>query len=299
MFKSLKFACILIVILICFSLVSCTDSKEQQEIIDAFNSFESNDNYIFQTLYEFHLGKTIIPNSELLYNGSRCKFLTSTDTCAYGYCESEDGAITYIVSLDYESLKISLYDTVILPADLICASFYDNSFYFRTNDPSTEEFEQMYTVYNMSTKEISTCNTDNKELIEHEKIFKCGDYEFSCPDFPLSGDLKMKIKNTKTNTVKKFSTSVLKKCDEGKIICKLPKNNVNLGGTPSDVYVIDNDIYILCYQSVDFLGYPSYYFIVKYNFNTESIEYCSTIYFEDYPEDTYFFYIPNSNSTSN
>lgn len=300
MSRLLKLACLALVALMCFLFTSCTNEKEQQKIIDAFNSFESSDDYIFQTVYEFHLGKTVIPNSKLTYNEQRCTFLTSTDTCAYGYCESEDRITTYIVCLDYETLAISLCDIVSLPSTLINASFYNNSFYFRTDDPSTEEFEQMYTVYDMSTKKISSCNTDNIDSVEHREIYKCGDYEFSCPDFPLSGDLKMKIKSTKTNTVKYFSTSVLKKCDEGKIICKLPKNNMNLGGTPSDVHVINDDIYILCYQSVSLLGYPSYYFIVKYNFETENIEYYSTIYFKDYPENTYFFHIPNTeNSTLN
>ncbi len=291
MHKHLKLFCILIIVLICISLISCTNDKEQQEIINAFNGFEYNYNYILQTPDEFHLGKLVIPNSELKYNGYWCKFLTSTDTCAYGYATNEDRTVAYIVSLDYKSLDISLCVEVALPSDLIYASFYNNSFYFRTNDPSTEEFKQMFTLYDMTTQKISQSNTDNIDLIEHREIFKCGDYEFSCPDFPLSGSLKMEIKNTKTNTIKKFSTKVLKNCEEGKIICKLPESNINLGGTPSDVDVIGDDIYILCYQSVGFLGYPSYYFIVKYNFHTENIEYYSTIYFENDP-DTYFFYIP-------
>lgn len=297
MSKWLKFACFILTILLCFSLVSCTNFEEQQEIIDIFDSFESNNNYIFQTAFEFHLGKTIIPNSKLAYNEQRCTFLTSTDTCAYGYCESEDRITAYIVCLDYETLVISLCDTVSLPSTLINASFYNNSFYFRTDDPSTEEFEQMYTVYDMSTKKISSCNTDDFiDLVERRDF--SGDYEFEYPDLFVFGNLKTKIINTKTGETRKFSSKILKGCEEGKRILKLPHRQTNLGTIPSDIYVDDNDIYFLCLQSIGFLGYPSYYFIVKYNFETESIEYCSTIYFEDYPEDTYFFYIPNiQNST--
>lgn len=299
MSRWLKIACLLLVIFMCFSLISCTNSEDQQEIIDTFNSFASDDNYIFQTIYEFHLGKTIIPNSELIYNENRCKFLTSTDDCAYGYCESEDGAIAYIVSLDYESLEISLYDTVILPSDLIHASFYDNSFYFRTDDPSTEEFQQIYTIYDMANKEISTCNTDDFiDVVERRDLHR--DYEFEYPDLDILGNLKVKIINIKTGETKKFSSNNLKECEEGKLIYKLPHRQTNLGTIPSDIFVDGNDIYFLCLQSIGFLGYPSYYFIVKYNFNTENVEYCSTIYFEDYPENTYFFYIPNTeNSTLN
>lgn len=299
MTKILKFICLLLVVVICFSFISCTDTEERYEITDTFSKFKSNDNYIFQTLYELHLGKNVIPNSELTYNGFECEFLYSTDFCAYGYCKNDIETTVYIVSIDYDSLDISLCDTVELPSDLIHGSFYDNSFYFRTNDPTTDEFQQMYTIYDMSNKEISTCDTDDFiDVVERRDIH--GDYEFEYPDLPLIGNLKVRITNTKTNETKRFSSKKLKGCEEGKKILKLPHKQTNLGVIPSDVYVDGDDIYFLCLQSIGFLGNPSYYFIVKYNFNTESIEYCSTIYFKTYPENTSFFYIPSTeNSTLN
>ncbi len=282
--------------LILFGPSACANGdEEEQEIIRAFESFESNDNYIFQTSFEFHLGSTVIDNSKLIYNGRLCEFLTSTDTCAYGYCVEADRITVHITRLDYETLDISLVDTVVLPNFLTIASFFENSFYFRTTVSSESGkgiVTQIYTVYNLSDGEITTTDTDDIDLIEQRENPVIGDYEFDLlSDFAFFRNINFDIRNIKTDEVKSFTLDDLKSCEEGAVIATLPDRRWSLGNKPRKAFARGDDIYLVLRFSVDSLS--TYLFVLKYDFKTENVEYCSTVHFDIDPEALRFFYVPS------
>ncbi|MBQ9784012.1 MAG: hypothetical protein IJW29_00775 [Clostridia bacterium] len=290
------FVLLLCVLLLLPTLFSCVNWEQRKAEADAmFQSFDNSRNYVFFTLYELHIGERVIPIKNLRYGGQVCNLVFCTPDGVFAYVYDTTFAAKpatpnfHIVLIDYETLQMTLMASVYLPDEVINTGHYQNKLYFRY-DPGKDK-DQRYLVYDIATQEISYAGTNNVGLIENPHDHNRSQrYTFSDE---LLKDLtlyQLRITDKQTNKVFKVNKKLLDTCKEGKQILKTAPR-LAIGGMGS-VYEKDGKIYIPMLYEVGFLGSPCYWFIVIYDPNTNTMEYYTSIYFEEYPEGIFDLYIP-------
>ncbi|MBE6639236.1 MAG: hypothetical protein E7616_07280 [Ruminococcaceae bacterium] len=283
---------LLVVILVSCSLISCENSsRKQREIINTFSSFDNSDEYILITAYEIHIGNKIIDRKTLCYNDAPMQVIISDAKGVYAYCEDAESDLVNIVYMEYETNEITLIDTVSVPSPIIAAEYYDEGLYFRTDDPQKEDFGQIYFVYDLTTGQTSRVDTD---ALPYD-IEKSGDHNRS-PLYMMQTDLgsaqnRLKITHRESGESKIADNSLLETCAEGKKILELGKENMGAGC--SEAFEKDGEIYLAYFYITDgFLGSPCHIFIMKYDFESHTLSYHTSICFPQYPETIVDLYIP-------
>lgn len=292
----LKRKTILFMALICLlasCMVSCTNThKKQREIIQAFDAFPNAEEYILITADEICVGNQMISGEKVQYEGTRCHIIHSEADGAWAYANGGEGKVN-IVFFEYETETATLIDSITVPGGVIAAEQYGGEFYFRADDPDTEEFKQIYFVYNLETKETRTVATDALPI----DIETSGDhnrsslYTIQIAATSSMEECQMTVTKNETGEVKTIDNSLLETCEEGKAILAFsPKRNIS-GCTAA--YEKDGDIYLAYLYITDgFLGSPCHYFILKYDFDSHTAQYYTSIYFQHFPESAYDLYIP-------
>lgn len=290
----LKISALLICSILLFCFSSCSSQKRIDRIIAAFDSFENSENYIFSTSAGIYIGKRVIDSSDISYEGESGSVLYLESEGAYFYVFKHDSQKDLTLAyIDYNTLEVKFIDEISLPGALIAVTHYNNCFCFRTDDPNVDKFKQIYYVYDIATGEFSIVNTNDKG---YENIEKRSDQNRSSKYFieyynndPHHLHSRLKITDKVTGESKIIDNSLLKSCNEGKRILSL--GSIHIGGFSLSCEK-DGYIYILNYYNTDgFLGTTSHYFIMKYDFGSNTMEYYTSILFNSYTK-AYLLYIP-------
>ncbi len=271
------FLCIVLI----FSLVSCyRSSKKIQEIDEMFKSFKQNNNYVLLTYYELVISGKHYELSSIKYNDRKLNIVFLEEEGFYSYTVDETGKSCEFLYTLYNNFETILLGYVELPSKVIDGNWKDSCFYLRIDDPIKDDFGQVYCCFNTINKEISYVD----EVLENQNYSmdknRSDRYTFSYKNYALFNQRFYVIDN-QTGNKKRISKSILRKFDEGKRI------NKYISFTTFGViqaYVIENDIYLLFSFGSDPLADNLYYYIVKWNFDTEECEFVTTIYFDYYQE---------------
>ena len=274
------------------SLLSCENTIEhQKKITQTFASFDNSEQYILLTAYEIHIGKRVIDLDSITYNGEPCHMILTDAEGVYAYSyEPEPETSFSILYVDYETLTPTLLTTVPWDDSIIAAEHFNNSLCFRTYDRQSEG--QIYLVYDLSTGEISTVDTDDADYCDIEES---GDHNRSSV-YTIIGKAEwmentLRVTKKETGETKVLDNSLLKTCAEGRAIIEMGSRDLGNGCSPA--YEKDGDIYVVyAYITDGFLGSPCHFYVMKYDFDNHALEYYTSVFFEEYPESVYDLYIP-------
>ena len=269
-------------IVLVFSLTACGNNERQkQEIASMFESFDKAENIILLTCFDLVVNETHYDLDEIKYNGQQCHIVFLEENGFYSYTYNQDVLSVEFLYTLYEDFETISIGTEILPSEIINGFFADNCFWFRMDDPNTDEFKQMYYSWNVNTKEVDIVATgDISEDYEVSKDCSRSErYSFSYTSTFFKDYLD--VTDNETNVTKRIDSSILSKFEEGK---KIKDANSSTKFGVEQVFEDDGNIYLASFFGVDFLGDPCYCYVYKWNFETEECEFYTTIYFESYQE---------------
>ncbi len=227
--------------------------------------------------------------SEIKYNDKQCNIVFLEQTGFYSYIYNRERSSVEFLFTYYDGFETRLLGEENLPSEIINSFFGDNCFWFRMHNPETDGFNQIYYSWNVDTHKIEIADSDDIARDYEYSIDnnRSKDYSFSHKS-NFTDDI-LEITDNKTGVVKRIDKSVLNTFDEGrKILAIAPEYPFNI----SRVFERDGDVYFITFFEVDFLGDPSYYYIVKWNFETEECDFYTSLYFETFQkwiDDMYFF----------
>ena len=294
---------LLLLAILTLHCTSCTDSEEKiQKSKDTFASFDNSEQFVFVIDDEIRVGNRVTKISDIIYNGDPCNLIYPDINGMYVYsAESHMDTSIDIVYVEYESLETTLIKSLSLPKKLITVNLINDIFYFRMDDPEVEEFKQMYFLYDMKTDQTSTADAD--DLIEYvEQSDRDYEHYYNFERFSLStigtSSLfrkgfahKFYITDNQTGMTRLLDESLLHTCEEGKNILSFGEDNVAL--LTYCGYEKDGYVYLLFSCLADnFFGEPVHYFIMKYDFDSHTAEYYTSVYYELFPDSIIDLYIP-------
>lgn len=264
-----------------FLMSACYSSeKKLQEIQDMFNSFNHSSDYVLLTHFELVVSDKHYIRSDIKYNDKVQNIVFLEQEGYYSYTYDEDIFYVELLFTTYENFETKLLGTLNIPETIINASWFNNSFCFRMDDPEVKEFKPIYYCWNIMDKEsyyLDTIN-GNEYSIDNNRN---GDYSLKRNSKVFNNTLE--ITNKKTSIKKVIDISILDSFEEGKKI-KSAHRKFSYTFDPLQVYIIENDFYFVSAIGADFLGDSHYHYILKWNFETEECSYISTIYFDHYQE---------------
>ena len=262
----------------------CINSEyKQQEIINTFDSFENARDYVFVTSSPdcLYVRDNVIDLDDLTYNGAPCHYISTTTTFAYFYAyHSESKNTVDLLNLSYQTLELTFIATIKAESEITDADYYNGEVYFvEYNEDATPS--KSYLIFNIETNQTRTAEYESVS----ENVFDNFQSERytvkrSAPAFP---DCKLLVKSNATGEEKTVGRSLLKTCEQGKTITGLGDVYATTG--PIDYYEHNGEIYIVyIYLVDDFLGYPSCVYIMKYDFDSHTMQYYTSVFMENYPE---------------
>ena len=277
-----------------FGIVSCmavsgdldaNSPEEQAEIKAMFDGFSiTTDPIVLVTSGGvFCVGNT--QKTDLYFEGEGLRDVVCLEEGIYSF--------TYEPDTDYTEVNVLLtpYDTLIperiggMTISHFAANveYRDGCLYFRTDDPEVKKFHQLYYIYDLHTGETYTRDSDDEEFsnletsLDHNKSQK---YKMSYRTRFL--DVYYEITDRTTNETKRIKTELVKECEEGKAIWEASRKGKYLI-QPIPIYEKDGVIYLACLFQDTGTGWgPCHWFFLKYDFDTESVEYYTSFYFEEY-----------------
>lgn len=288
--KKLFLICIL-ALMIALVLSSCSrySEKEKQARMEMFESFEHSDQFIVQTKYQILVNEKKIEVEKIQYQGQQCEPIFLEAGGFYAYAYNADRTELNLLYIDYDNTQTELLNTFAIPSKIIGACYANHAFYFRVDDPDTAEFNQLYMIYDLHSKEIKRENVNDVDVMEAAiDQNRSTDYQLEYHDSAFGSD-SVTVTHKATGVTKKITKSALGTCEEGKLINRNQKiDSFDI----SRIFVKGNDFYVVSYFGLDSLGTPCFFYIWKWNFETEKAEYHTAIYFDTYPESIRDLYIP-------
>jgi hypothetical protein len=204
-----------------FSLTSCSYyEREKQEITLMFDSFDKSENNIFLTCFELVVNETHYNLDDITYNDQKCNIVFLEKNGFYSYTYSQDSLSVEFLYTLYGSFETTSLGVEILPSKIINAFFGNNRFWFRMDDPDTDEFQQMYYSWCVSTKQVDIIDSDSisQDYEYSTDSNRSTKYSFSYTS-KLFGDY-LEITDIESGITKKIDSSVLNTFEEGKKIKK-------------------------------------------------------------------------------
>ena len=266
-------------------LVTSNSERKQQKIIDTFESFDNTQEYVIvtQSPDRLYVRGNVVDLETLTYQEAPCHYISTTNTCAYFYSYHAESQNTVdLLSLSYETLELSFIATVEAENEITEADYANGEVYFLVSGEDGTSI-QSYLIYHIETTQTRKVNyyTVVKSTFDN---FQSEKYTITRGDTNIFlTDEKLLIKNNQTGEEKKIGYSLLKTCEEGKKIRKL--GDVYLCVCAIDYYEYNGEIYILYFYYVDgFLGYPTYAYVMKYDFDSHTMQYYTSVFMEDNPE---------------
>lgn len=265
-----------------FSLTSCSYyEREKQEITLMFDSFDKSENNIFLTCFELVVNETHYNLDDITYNDQKCNIVFLEKNGFYSYTYSQDSLSVEFLYTLYGSFETTSLGVEILPSKIINAFFGNNRFWFRMDDPDTDEFQQMYYSWCVSTKQVDILDSDSiSQNYEYSTDSnRSTKYSFSYTS-KLFGDY-LEITDVESGITKKIDSSVLNTFEEGKKIKKAKSGTIfNIQHAFED----NGTIYLASFFGVYPLAEPCYCYVFTWNFETEECEFYTSTCFETYPE---------------
>lgn len=287
--KNTKHIAIILVLLLIpvFSLSGCVNSeRKQQKILDTFSSFENESEYVFVTWSpdELHIRENVIDLASLSYEGRLCSYISTATKCAYFYAySSELKNEVDLLSLSYQTLELSLVDTIAAEDEITRANYYNGEVYFTLWNKDAAP-SNSYLIYSLETTEVRNAdyNSLSSDVFSNFQSEKYTIWESNINNPFL--ETKLLIKNEETGEEKTIGRSLFKTCEAG-------ENILNLGPSWKDItravdyYEYNGDIYIVyIYLTDGFLGYPCNVFVMKYDFESHTMQYYTSVLMDGYPE---------------
>jgi hypothetical protein len=276
----------ILVAILCFalllSLTACGNLEHQkQEIALMFDSFEKSENIILLTAFELVVNGTHYNLDDIRYNDRQCNIVFLDENGFYSYIYDQDNLSVEFLYTLYETFETTSLRTAVLPSKIINAFWGDNCFWFRMDDPNTEEFQQMYYSWCVDTKRENIVDSDSisddyEYSIESNRSTK---YSFTYTSKLLGNYLE--ITDNESGITKKVDSSILNTFEEGK---KIKKANSSTVFNVAHAFEDDGTIYFVSIFGVNPLGDPCYCYVYKWNFETEECEFYTSIHFEFYQE---------------
>ena len=271
-----------------FSLTAC-DYREatQQKKKEMFASFGTMENSIILTPYQLFIGEQAYDRADFEYNGRWCEILCVEEDGFYAYTVDDETLNVEFLFTDYDNFDTVLLGVGTLPSRVINAFFSDRCFWFRMDDPAVDKFKQLYYVWGVDTQQMTIL--DGSEVAEEYEYSadnnKSKTYTFVNHSKFLGSYLE--ITHKETNVTKTIDRSVLDAFEEGK---KIKRNGDRFD--VAQAFEKDGWVYFTSYYEVGFLGYPHYYYVLKWNFKTEECMYYTSILSEEEPCGIVDMYIP-------
>lgn len=277
-----KMVAIVICVAMLLTLTSCNyGEKRKQETADMFESFEKNDNVILLTCFELVVGEEHYDLDEIKYNDQECHIVYLEEDGFYSYTYNQNNLSVEFLYTQYDGFKTISLGTETLPSEIRNDLFCDNCFCFGMRNPNTDESKPMYYFWHVDTKEVKILDKDSVTLQSLNSIDnnRSDRYSFSYTSTFLQDYIN--ITDNETGLSKRIDKSILNTFDEGKQIKKAIKSTkFNI----DRVFVDEETIYFATIAGVNFLGDPCYYYIYKWNFETEKCEFYTYVYFERWQE---------------
>lgn len=264
----------------CFS--SCAGYEDPEEIAAMFDSFGKSENYVLLTCFELVIKGERYKRTDIKYKGESTYIVFLDEQGFYSYSYRDTDLCVKFLYTTYDGFKTTELGEAILPAEKIISFYRDNCFWFRMDDPSIEQFRQMYYCWDTVSKTGAAVDRDDvtKNYENSEDNGRTKDYTLDYHSGFFGGS-RMEITENSTGTKKVIDRSVLKTFEEGR---KIDDANSSTVFTPAQVYIIGDDVYFVSGFGVGFLGDPHYYYIVKWNFYTEECTYITSVYFDYFQE---------------
>ena len=275
-----KTVLILLVIMFVFSFTSCYPGDNNPEEIEAmFNSFNHSDDYVLLTHFQLIVKGEHYNRSEIKYNEKETNIIFLDENGFYSYTFNKSNLFVEFLYTTYDDFVVTKLGEATLPEKIINGYYGDNCFWFRMDDPSTDEFKQIHYRWNTLNKTGSIVESvdDNYEYSANNN--RVNNYTFNYQNKLF--DKVLEIVDNDTRIKKTIDKSILKSFEEGK---RISESNSSTIFSPEQVYVIDDDIYFVSGLGVGVLSEPHYYYIVKWNFNTEECTFITSIYFDYFQE---------------
>lgn len=276
--KKIIFTLLLVVFVL--SSTSCflgTNNLEEIELM--FNSFNNSKDYVLLTHFQLVIKGEHYERSEIKYNGKETNIVFLDEDGFYSYTFNEPNLrveFLYTTYKDFETIELG---KTTLPREIVNSFYGDNCFWFRINDPSTDEFNQVYYCWNIVNKtgKIIDDVNDNYEYSLDNNRTK--DYTLTYQSKMINSTLEIVDNNTGTKKI--IDKSTLKTFEEGS---KIIKSNSSTYFSPEQTYVIGDDVYFVSGFGVGILSESHYYYIVKWNFTTEKCTFITSVCFDYYQE---------------
>ena len=256
------------------------NQAEQQEVIAMFESFDNAEEIVVLTCFQLVVNGTYYDLSEIQYNGQECHIVYLEEDGFYSYTFNEETLEAEFLFTLYDGFEVTVLGTDVLTSEVINEFFADGRFWFRMDDPRTEEWNQVYYTWRVDTKQTEIIDdvpenyeysVDNNRTENYTLVKKT--YAF-LPDH-------IDVTDNTTGVTKRIDRKVLTQFEEGKKIKEINRMTMfNVG----QVFEKDGDIYFISYFEIGFLGDPCYYYVVKWDFETEECEYYTALYFDEYQE---------------
>ena len=270
------------VVLLIFISCSCTSSaKEIQEVDDMFDSFEHNDNYVLLTNFELIIRDEHYKREDIKYNGKLSNIVFLEQEGYYSYTYDEENLLVEFLYTDYVKFKVEKIGALTLPSKLLDASWKDNCYWIRINDPTTEKYNPVYYCWDIKSKTITV-----KEEFYMEESYKYDADNFRNNNFLLESKTGvfndyLEITDTDSKIKKTINKSILDSFEEGKKIKSLKSGTIF---RPDKTYIDGRDFYITLSFGAGFLAEHYYCYVIKWNFDTEEVSFYTAVYFDYYQE---------------
>ncbi len=280
--------------LLVLSLVACENSpQKQQQIISTFDSFGYTDRYILVTAHELRIGDRVIDLNSITYDGKRCSITMVNGEGAYAWtCADEEERSINILYVPYDTLEAMLLATHALPDHVIHDEYYNGKLYFRTSNPKSSFYGHLCLVYDIATGAIETVPAASLPYDIEKAADNNRSEQFSLMRGKTEDDENTLFVTKKaTGETKTVDNSLLTTCEEGRKIVALGERD--LGTHCHTAFERDGVIYVLfLYVTDGAFGWPCHYYIMKYDFDSHTLQYYTSIFFVEYPDYFDDFYIP-------
>ena len=277
-----KILLILVCVVILFSSASCAyNERQSQAFASLFESFDKPENIILLTCHELVLNGTHYNLDDIRYNGKQCHIVYLEEDGFYSYVYAQDPLSVEFLYTLYETFEVTSLGTEILPEKIIHAFWDEDCFWFRMDDPTTEEFQQMYYSWNIHTKQATIVDSDriSNDVEGSIDSNRSTSYVFSYTSMPFGSYLE--ITDIQSGITKKVNHSVLKRFEEGQ---KIRKRNASTTFNISHVFEGNGTLYFVTLLGVNPWGDPCYCYVYTWDFETEACEFYTFVYFDSYQE---------------
>jgi len=273
---------LLIMIVSVLILFSCNYSDRYlHEIDEMFKSFEYNDNYVLLTHFELVIKEERYKRKEIKYNGKLSNILFLEQDGFYSYTYDEESFFVEFLFTTYENFEVNKIGSLSLPSKLLSCTWGNYSYWLRIDDPLVEEYSPIYYCWNINSKKMTI---EEKSHIDEEYKYDADNFRNNNFLFESKSNIfssTLDIIDKKSNVKKTINKSILNKFEEGQ---KIKSHTSSTSFNPGKVYVDDRDFYITLSFGADFLAEHYYYYIIKWNFDTEEASYYTSIYFDYFQE---------------